>query len=144
MARTRSAPEEAMHFEELSNEEWSLVAPTLCAQPLAGILRRGRPRIRPRGLANAVLWALATGESWGKLPAHYPSQPTCRCRYEEWRHDGKLAEMIRILSEAGRRFSYVPDMPAPIMKPAPKCDASVTDERAMDERGLPRVIWRSQ
>ncbi|ACC76184.1 transposase [Paraburkholderia phymatum] len=131
--------EKEMQFEELSNEEWSLVAPTLCAPPPAGMLKRGRPRIRPRLLANAVLWVLTTGESWAKLPAHYPSQPTCRCRFEEWRRDGKLAEMIRILSDRGRRFSYVPDVPNPVPKARPK-----RDSRVIDERGLPRVVWRSQ
>ncbi|MBN3758850.1 transposase [Paraburkholderia sp. Tr-20389] len=128
-----------MQFEELSNEEWSLVAPALCAPPPAGMMKRGRPRIRPRVLANAVLWVLTTGESWARLPAHYPSQPTCRCRFEEWRHDGKLAEMIRILSDRGRCFSYVPDVPNAIPKARPKRDTHVNDER-----GLPRVVWRSQ
>ncbi|MEM5369246.1 transposase [Paraburkholderia azotifigens] len=128
-----------MQFEELSNEEWLLIAPTLCAPPPAGMLKRGRPRIRPRVLANAVLWVLTTGESWARLPAHYPSQPTCRCRFEEWRLDGKLAEMIRILSDRGRCFSYVPDMPRSVPKAKPKREA-----RAMEERGLPRVVWRSQ
>ncbi|HWT34922.1 MAG TPA: transposase [Paraburkholderia sp.] len=128
-----------MQFEELSNEEWSLIAPALCAPPPAGMLKRGRPRIRPRVLANAVLWVLTTGESWAKLPAHYPSQPTCRCRFEEWRLDGKLAEMIRILGDRGRCFSYVPDVPRSIPKAKPKRDV-----RAMEERGLPRVVWRSQ
>ena len=128
-----------MPFEELSNEEWSLIAPTLCAPPPAGMLKRGRPRIRPRVLANAVLWALTTGESWARLPAHYPSQPTCRCRFEEWRLDGKLAEMIRILTDRGRRFSYVPDTPRPVQKAKPK-----RETRVMEERGMPRVVWRSQ
>src|SRR5690349_16111794 len=100
--------EKGMHFEELSNEEWSLVGPILTAHPRAGVLRRGRPRIRTRVVANAVLWVLTTGQSWSKLPAHYPSQPTCRCRFEAWRLDGKLAGMIRILSEMGRSFAYVP------------------------------------
>jgi transposase len=140
---TRGDLEEGMQFEELSNEEWSLVAPTLCAPPPAGMQRRGRPRIRPRVLANAVLWVLTTGESWARLPAHYPSQPTCRCRFEEWRLDGKLAEMIRILGDRGRCFSYLPEMPhsASTPKPQPK---PKRDMRAIDERGLPRVIWRSQ
>lgn len=128
-----------MHFEELSNEEWSLVAPILNAQPHAGILRRGRPRIRTRVVANAVLWVLTTGQSWSKLPAHYPSQPTCRCRFEEWRLDGKIAEMIRILREVGRSFSYVPDTPCVSKKPVPK-----RNDGPMEERGIPRVIWKSQ
>ena len=128
-----------MHFEELSNEEWSLVAPILSAQPHAGVLKRGRPRIRTRVVANAVLWVLTTGQSWSKLPAHYPSQPTCRCRFEEWRLKGKIAEMIRVLSKVGRSFSYVPDAPCVSKKAVPK-----RDDGQMEERGIPRVIWKSQ
>jgi transposase len=143
MLDARSGPEEEMQFEELSNEEWQLVAPTLCAPPPAGMYRRGRPRIRPRVLANAVLWVLTTGESWAKLPAHYPSQPTCRCRFEEWRRDGKLAEMIQILGDRGRCFSYLPDMPNSTARPK-RLPKPKRDTRAIDERGLPRVIWRSQ
>jgi len=128
-----------MVFEELSNEQWSLLAPALLRKPLAGALRRGRPRIQPRVVANAVLWVLTTGESWSKLPARYPSQPTCRCRFEEWRINGQLADMIRILTDTGRSISYVPECafigkrpePAPTIPPS-------------DERGLPRVIWRTQ
>ncbi|BEU25844.1 transposase [Paraburkholderia sp. 22B1P] len=128
-----------MHFEELSNEEWSLVGPILTAQPRAGVLRRGRPRIRTRVVANAVLWVLTTGQSWSKLPAHYPSQPTCRCRFEAWRLDGKLAGMIRILSEMGRSFAYVPETSCVSKRPMPK-----RDDASIEERGMPRVIWKSQ
>lgn len=128
-----------MLFEELSNEEWSLVGPVLNAKSLAGALRRGRPRIQTRVVANAVLWVLTTGQSWSKLPARYPSQPTCRCRFEEWREEGKLTEMIRILSESGRRLLYIPDSPQPTRECEPK-----RHTHALDLSGSPQVVWRSQ
>lgn len=128
-----------MQFEELSNEEWSLVGPMLNGKPLAGIPRRGRPRAKTRVVANAVLWVLTTGEAWSKLPAQYPSLPTCRCRFDEWRQDGKLMEMIQMLSNTGRRFQYIPDCPHLIKAPETKRNV-----RSLDPSGLPQVIWRSQ
>ena len=128
-----------MDYEEISDEEWSLLAPMLCIPLSAGIVRRGRPRIQPRVLANAILWVLTIGGSWSKLPARYPSSPTCRCRFEEWRRDGKLDEMVRILSSAGRKFLYVPDSAYP--------QENTTLDRgalSIDEHGLRRVLWRSQ
>ncbi|WP_321962137.1 transposase [Paraburkholderia sp. J7] len=128
-----------MHFEELSNEEWSLVGPILNGEHLVRILRRGRPRVQTRIVANAVLWVLTTGEAWSKLPAQYPSQPTCRCRFDEWLQDGKLAEMIQKLSNTGRRFRYIPDGPQSNKKPEAKLDV-----RVFDGSGSPQVLWRSQ
>ncbi|HKR42075.1 MAG TPA: transposase [Paraburkholderia sp.] len=128
-----------MQFEEISNEEWSLVGPILNGEHLVGILRRGRPRVQTRVVANAVLWVLTTGEAWSKLPAQYPSQQTCRCRFDEWLQNGKLAEMIRMLSNTGRRFRYIPDEPQSNKKPEAKRHVCV-----FGVSGLPRVVWRSQ
>lgn len=127
-----------MVFEELSNDEWSLLVPILCDQPRTGITRRGRPRIPPRVLANAILWVLSIGGSWSKLPAKYPSPPTCRGRFDEWRVDGKLDEMVRILSTAGRSFSYMTGSSYPEKKSAPTADVS-----SIDQQGSPYVLWRS-
>lgn len=71
---------------------------------------------------NAVLWILTTGERWSKLPARYPSGPTCRRRFDDWLADGTLAEIIKVLSEFGRTFAYVPQpeaAPQPVQKAAP-------------------------
>ena len=106
-----------MHFEELSNEEWSLVAPILSAQPRAGVLKRGRPRIRTRVVANAVLWVLSTGEGWSKLPGRYPSPPTCRRRFDEWQADGTLGEIVKRLGACGRQISLRGRIGASAAKP---------------------------
>ncbi len=107
-----------MFFEELTDDEWTRLAPLAADEPMHPH-RRGRPRAEPRVVANAVLWILTTGERWSKLPARYPSGPTCRRRFDDWLADGTLAEIVKVLSEFGRTFAYVPE-PETMPQPAPK------------------------
>jgi transposase len=96
-----------MFFEELTDDEWARLAPLAADEPVHPH-RRGRPRAEPRVVTNAVLWILTTGERWSKLPARYPSGPTCRRRFDDWLADGTLTQIVAILSEFGRTFAYVP------------------------------------
>ena len=50
-----------MLFDDLKDNEWSLVEALFCAEP-ARSERRGRPRVEARAVVNAVLWVLSTGE----------------------------------------------------------------------------------
>ncbi|MBU6487194.1 MAG: transposase [Burkholderiales bacterium] len=108
-----------MFFEELTDDEWARLAPLAADEPMHPH-RRGRPRAEPRVVANAVLWILTTGERWSKLPARYPSGPTCRRRFDDWLADGTLSEIIKVLSEFGRTFAYVPQPETAPQSPAPK------------------------
>ncbi len=128
-----------MFFDELNNDEWALLAALVSDEPAVRLNRRGRPRAEPRIVANAVLWILSTGEPWSKLPGRYPSGPTCRRRFEEWQLNGTLAEMIRLLTQVGRTFVYVPQASPPVAaKSAPQpVAASVRDD---SPRG---VSWKS-
>lgn len=107
-----------MFFEELTDDEWARLAPLAADEPIHPH-RRGRPRAEPRVVTNAVLWILTTGERWSKLPARYPSGPTCRRRFDDWLADGTLARIVTILSEFGRTFAYVPQ-PDTAVQVAPK------------------------
>jgi transposase len=118
-------------FKELNDDEWERVAPLAVDEPVHPH-RRGRPRAETRVVANAVLWILTTGERWSKLPARYPSEPTCRRRFDEWLADGTLIEMIKILSESGRSFTYIPQ---PAAFPAPKRASTLESPR------LRGVFW---
>jgi transposase len=89
-------------FEKLTDDEWNLLAGLIGEEPAIGMNRPGRPRVMPRDVVNGILWILTTREPWSKLPAHYPSGPTCRRRFSAWRSNGTLDEMVRLLSEAGR------------------------------------------
>jgi transposase len=96
-----------MFFSELSNEEWAMVS-GLIGESEVREHRRGRPKAHPRTVVNAVLWILTTGETWSKLPSHYPTVPTCRRRFVEWQMNGTLIEIVKVLAGAGRSFAYVP------------------------------------
>ena len=124
-----------MNFEELSDDEWTLVASLVADEPLIRLNRRGRPRAEPRVVANAVLWILSTGESWSRLPARYPSGPTCRRRFDEWHANGTLLEIVKRLALGGRQFIYVPEPVAPVTPEAA--------EQTAEDDGLPSVYWKS-
>jgi transposase len=129
-----------MFFDELSNDEWALLAALVSDEPAVRLNRRGRPRAEPRIVANAVLWILTTGEPWSKLPGRYPSGPTCRRRFEEWQLNGTLLEMVRLLSQTGRTFAYVPQPAPPV---AAKPAAPVTETPRARDESLRGVSWRS-
>ncbi|WP_051391058.1 transposase [Paraburkholderia mimosarum] len=127
-----------MNFEELSDDEWMQVSSLVSDEPPIRLNRRGRPRAEPRVVANAVLWILTTGESWSRLPARYPSGPTCRRRFEEWHASGTLIELVELLSQRGRKFVYVPQ---PVQADA--APVAVAVEEAAEDDGLPAVYWKS-
>jgi transposase len=102
-----------MYFDELSNDEWALVS-ALVSEGEVREHRRGRPRAHPRTIVNAVLWILSTGETWSKLPSHYPTVPTCRRRFNDWQMNGTLIEMVTRLAERGRSFAITPTPPAAV------------------------------
>ncbi|WP_321904336.1 transposase [Paraburkholderia tropica] len=135
-----------MNFDELSDDEWMLVSSLVSDEPPIRLNRRGRPRAEPRVVANAVLWILTTGESWSRLPARYPSGPTCRRRFEEWHVTGTLGELVALLAQRGRNFVYVPEpVPAqPVVQEAQAVQAvAVAVEEAVEDDGLPAVYWKS-
>ena len=127
-----------MNFEELSDEEWMQVSSLVSDEPPIRLNRRGRPRAEPRVVANAVLWILTTGESWSRLPARYPSGPTCRRRFEEWHASGTLIELVELLSQRGRKFVYVPQRVQ-----ADAAPVAVAVEEVAEDDGLPAVYWKS-
>lgn len=129
-----------MFFDELSNEEWALLAALVSDEPAVRLNRRGRPRAEPRIVANAVLWILTTGEPWSKLPGRYPSGPTCRRRFEEWQLNGTLLEMVRLLSQTGRTFAYVPQPAPPV---AAKPAAPVAEPPSARDDNVRGVSWKS-
>jgi transposase len=124
-----------MFFSELSNEEWVLVS-GLIGESEVREHRRGRPRAHPRTIVNAVLWILTTGETWSRLPSHYPTVPTCRRRFVDWQMNGTLIEIVKVLANAGRSFAYVPRQPVVEAPPRPVAPAYDCDR-------LRGVFWQN-
>jgi transposase len=138
--------EKSMNFEELSDDEWMLVSSLVSDEPPIRLNRRGRPRAEPRVVANAVLWILTTGESWSRLPARYPSGPTCRRRFEEWHVSGTLGELVKLLVQRGRSFVYVPEpvQPQTALQSTQAAQAvAAVAEEVVEDDGLPAVYWKS-
>ncbi|WP_233870025.1 transposase [Paraburkholderia adhaesiva] len=137
-----------MNFEELNDDEWMLVSSLVSDDPPIRLNRRGRPRAEPRIVANAVLWILTTGESWSRLPARYPSGPTCRRRFDDWHVSGTLIEIVSRLTQVGRSFVYVPEPVDAALATSSNTSASsvgqatAVEEKAEDD-GLPNVYWKS-
>jgi transposase len=130
--------EKHMYFDELSNDEWALLRPLVSNDGANRQSRRGRPRTEPRVVVNAVLWVMTTGEPWSRLPCGYPSGPTCRCRFEEWRSNGTLLAMVTLLSKNGRTFAYIPTGSSPDMGHAlPHAPRFLRDD------GAPQVLWQN-
>ncbi|NIE67759.1 transposase [Burkholderia sp. Ax-1719] len=134
-----------MNFEELSDDEWMVVSSLVSDEPPIRLNRRGRPRAEPRVVANAVLWILTTGESWSRLPARYPSGPTCRRRFEEWHVSGTLLELVQLLTQRGRSFVYVPEPAQAQAASSPQATpaVAVVVEETVEDDGLPAVYWKS-
>ena len=82
--------------EELTDEQWGLIAP-LFDKP-AAVSTRGRPRKSDREIMNGVLWILRSGARWSDLPDRFPPYQTCHRRFREWVKAGKLKTMLEILA----------------------------------------------
>lgn len=88
-------------FDDLTDSEWAVIEDLFESGAVTNE-RRGRPPAATRVLVNAVLWLLTTGEGWYRLPGRFPSQPTCRRRFEKWQADGTLADALARLRTCGR------------------------------------------
>ncbi len=126
-----------MAFEELTDDEWAQLSSLLSRAAGSVEFRRGRPCVSPRVIANAVLWLLSTCQPWSKLPRCYPSQPTCRRRFNEWLSNGTLAEMTRRLTLSGRSFPNLPEL-------LPNPEGSQPNKiHSPFETAEPRIFWSS-
>jgi putative transposase len=90
-------------FKDLDDKEWALIE-ALFAPARETQAPRGRRPVETRVVVNAIVWLLTTEAGWNQLPGHYPSLPTCRRRFELWRTDGTLVELVRRLNAGGRRL----------------------------------------
>ncbi|MCK4752965.1 MAG: transposase [Planctomycetes bacterium] len=87
--------ESPTHPSDLTDEQWGTIEKVLPpAKP------GGRPRTTNlREVINGILYLLRTGCSWRTLPPNFPSWPTVHDYYRNFRKDGTLEKIYRLLYE---------------------------------------------
>ena len=79
---------------ELSDFEWSVIAPLLPNKP------RGVPRVDDRRVLNGIYWRLRTGSPWSEIPERYGPYTTCYNRFVRWRKLGVWDRLFEAVSKA--------------------------------------------
>lgn len=82
---------------DLTDEQWSLIAPLLPKHPQRAD-GRGRRWLEDRPLLNGVLWILRTGAQWEDLPRRYGSPATCHRRFQSWQQAGVMESILMRLA----------------------------------------------
>ncbi len=84
---------------DLSDEEWSILAPLLVPGR-----RAGHPRVfEPRRVADAAFHLLRAGCQWRALPREFPPWPTVYYHYRRWRRSDAWERVNAELRERHRR-----------------------------------------
>ena len=83
--------------EELTDEQWAILAPLIPAPPRRED-KRGRPWRDTREVMNGVLWILRSGARWQDLPDRFPPYQTCHRRFQQWSRDGTLRAVLEALA----------------------------------------------
>ena len=78
-----------MRRHELSDAQWHLVEDLM---PSGG--NPGRPWNDHRDMLNAMMWILHTGAPWRDLPEHFGPWESAYHRFNRWRRDGTLDQIL--------------------------------------------------
>jgi len=81
----------------LTEEEWGKVRPLLEAHDPPR--RKGRKRVNPRGVLEAIIYRLRSGCRWNALPSEYPDDSTVHRTYQRWKRLGTLDRLLDTLGE---------------------------------------------
>ena len=83
--------------QDLTDAQWAFIEPLLPKLPKR-IDGRGRPWRDSRAVLNGILWVLRTGAQWAELPSRYPSYQTCHRRFQQWRRQGVMDQLLDALA----------------------------------------------
>jgi len=84
--------------EDLTDEQWAMIAP-LIPEPPRRDDGRGRPWKDSREVMNGILWVLRSGARWEDLPERFPPYQTCHRRFQQWVREGVLRSVLEALAE---------------------------------------------
>ena len=119
------------YASDLTDEEWSLVAPMI---PPAR--RGGRPRdVNMREIINGLLYLLWTGWQWQALPKDLPPKSTVHHYFKLWDWDGTLERIHHALYVATREREGRETSPT----------AAIIDSQSAKaaQKGAPRLTRRA-
>ena len=91
---------------DLTDNEWSLIAPLIPPAKRGGRERQGDER----ELVNGLLYVLSTGCQWRYIPKDLPPKSTLHDYLDLWNYDGTLSKIHHVLyvlcrEQAGREAS---------------------------------------
>src|SRR5919199_775081 len=95
MARER---EREPYPSDLTDEQWAVLAPYLCARTGPG----RPPTLDLRAVVNALFYQARTGCPWRYLPRDFPHWTAVRYYFDRWTADGTWEELNRRLVEQAR------------------------------------------
>ncbi len=85
-----------MRFEELTDDQWKLLVPSI---PLPA--HTGRPRADDRNTINGILYVLLSGCRWMDMPEKYDSNKTSWERHKKWSVKGVWKSIMNSLVSRG-------------------------------------------
>jgi putative transposase len=115
-----------LYASDLSDEEWTVLAPLLHRSHPAG-----RRQTYPlRRIVDAIFYLLRTGAQWRMLPHEYPPRCAVFYHYAQWREDDTWEHVTQALRESYRRT----------IGRAPQPTAAIIDSQSVrtTEMGGPR------
>lgn len=103
---------------DLTDAEWSLIAPLLPNKP------RGVPRTDDRRVISGIFYILRTGAPWRDLPERYGPYTTVYNRYNRWAKAGVWLRVFETLAERSPGSLHLIDSSP--MRPSTKSPGSGT------------------
>ena len=82
---------------DLTDQQWTIIEPLFEEKRRPD--GRGRPWRDARAVLNGMLWVLRTGAPWHDLPDRYPPYQTCHRRFQQWRRESTLTQVLTRLAE---------------------------------------------
>ena len=129
----RKPPARRRYETDLSDGQWSLIAPMI-----PDAIPGGRPRkAASRELVDAILYFLRAGMAWRLLPHDLPPWQTVYYYFRRWQHDGVWQRIHHTLVMADRERCGREASPS----------AAILDSqsvRTADQKGDPKATMRAR
>jgi len=97
MTHQITGKERTTPIAQLSDEEWENIRPLLATYDPPR--RKGRKRVDPRGVLEAVIYRHRSGCPWNALPEEYPDDSTVHRAFQRWKQAGVFERLWADLIE---------------------------------------------